>query len=63
MPAVAYPLAVRGRDGGAVMEMGEPDIYNTLRAGDDRSSHQNEVLTPNLAVRRLTPQEYEQLMG
>lgn len=63
MPAVAYPLAVRGRDGGAVMEMGEPDIYNTLRAGDGGSSRQNGVLTPDLAVRRLTPRECERLMG
>lgn len=61
--AVAYPLAVRGRDGGAAMEMGEPDIYNTLRAGDGGSSRQNGVLTPDLAVRRLTPRECERLMG
>ena len=45
------------------MEMGEPDIYNTLRAGDGGSSRQNGVLTPDLAVRRLTPRECERLMG
>lgn len=63
MPAVAYPLAVRGRTDGAEMEMGEPDIYNALRAGDGGSSRQNAILTPELVVRRLTPVECERLMG
>ena len=63
MPAVAYPLAVRGRMDGAEMEMGEPDIYNALRAGDGGSSRQNAILTPELVVRRLTPVECERLMG
>lgn len=61
--AVAYPLAVRGRTDGAEMEMGEPDIYNALRAGDGGSSRQNAILTPELVVRRLTPVECERLMG
>lgn len=37
--AVAYPLAVRGRDGGADLEAGEPgDPMFALRAGDGGSS-------------------------
>lgn len=62
-PAVAYPLAMRGRQDGAEMELGEPDVYNSLRAGDGGSSRQNAGLTPNLTVRRLTPRECERLMG
>lgn len=59
----AYPLAMRGRSDGAELEMGEPDVYNALRAGDGGSSRANTVLTPDLAVRRLTPRECERLMG
>lgn len=59
----AYPLAMRGRDDGAQLEMGEPDTYNALRAGDGGSSRANALLTPDLAVRRLTPRECERLMG
>ena len=62
-PAVAYALAVRGRDGGAEIEVGEPDIYNTLRAGNGGSSRAQAVFTPDAAVRRLTPRECERLMG
>lgn len=65
-PAVlteAHPLAMRGRADGAEMEMGEAGTYNALRAGDGGSSRQNAVLTPALAVRRLTPRECERLMG
>jgi DNA (cytosine-5)-methyltransferase 1 len=64
-PAIAhaYPLAMRGRADGAELEMGDPEIYNSLRAGDGGSSRQNALLTPDLAVRRLTPRECERLMG
>ena len=64
-PAVltAYPLATRGRDDGAQLEMGEADTYNALRAGNGGSSRANNVLTPQLAVRRLTPVECERLQG
>lgn len=60
---VAYPLAMRGRQDGAHLEMGESDIYNTLRAGNGGSSRSNTVLTPQLAVRRLMPVECERLMS
>lgn len=60
-PAVA--IAMRGRTDGDQPELGEPDIYNALRAGDGGSSRQNGVLTPGLAVRRLTPIECERLMS
>lgn len=59
VPAVAYPRAMRGRDDGAELELGEPDTYNALRA----ASRANTVLTPQMAVRRLTPIECERLMG
>lgn len=62
-PAVAYPLAMQGREDGAELEMGEPNVYNALRAGNGGSSRANTVLTPTLAVRRLTPVECERLMG
>ena len=60
-PAVA--VAMRGRADGVEAELGEPDIYNALRAGNGGSSRQNGVITPDLAVRRLTPVECERLMG
>jgi len=39
----AYPLALRGREDGAALEMGEEGTYNALRAGDGGSSRQNLV--------------------
>lgn len=44
--AVAYPLAMRGREDGAELEMGEAEVYNALRAGDGGSSRANWALTP-----------------
>lgn len=41
---VAYPLAMRGREDGAELEMGEEGTYNALRAGDGGSSRQNLVM-------------------
>ena len=61
--AVAYPLTLRGRDDGMEMEVGEPNLYNALKAGDGGSSRQQTVLTPASAVRRLTPRECERLQG
>ncbi len=58
----AYPLAMRGRADGAELEMGEPDTANAVRTPGGGSSLQS-VLTPDLAVRRLTPTECERLMG
>ena len=60
---VAYQLNIRGRSDGANLEIGEPDVATTLRAGDGGSSRGNTVFTPELAVRRLTPRECERLMG
>jgi DNA (cytosine-5)-methyltransferase 1 len=40
---VAYPLAMRGRDNGAELEMGEEGTYNALRAGNGGSSLANWV--------------------
>jgi DNA (cytosine-5)-methyltransferase 1 len=39
-PAVAYPAALRGRDDGVELEVGDEDVYNALRAGDGGSSRQ-----------------------
>lgn len=61
--SVAYPVAQRGRDGESTMELGEPDLHNALRAGDGGSSRHQQILTPELAVRRLTPLECLRLQG
>ncbi len=43
-PIVVHPLALRGRDGGAQLEVGpEGGPYNALRAGDGGSSRQSLV--------------------
>lgn len=60
---VAYSVAVRGRDRGQEWELGEPDVGNALRAGDGGSSRGNWALTPQMAVRRLTPTECLRLQG
>ena len=60
--AVAYPLARRGREDGAELEVGAEPIYNALRSGDGGSSRANEVLVGQ-AVRRLTPRECERLQA
>lgn len=58
MPAVA--VALRGREGGAIAELGE-DVGNALRAssGGGDKAH---VLAA-MQVRRLTPRECERLQG
>lgn len=61
-PAVAHPVARRGREDGAEWEVGDEGVYNALRAGDGGSSRQNAVAT-EMFVRRLTPRECERLMG
>lgn len=60
--AVAYPLAQRGRDGGSELEVGEPGVYNALRAGDGGSSRLNQIMV-GTGVRRLTPTECERLQA
>lgn len=72
-PIVVTPLAIRGRDGGAQLEIGpEGGPYNALRAGDCGSSRQSLVaVTPTVGngvatgmiVRRLTELECERLQG
>lgn len=63
------PLAIRGRDGGAELEAGQPNApYNALRAGDGdgASSRQSLISVQQHAetiVRRLTPLECERLQG
>jgi site-specific DNA-cytosine methylase len=43
VPVHAWPLALRGRDDGAELEVGEEGVYNALRAGDGGSSRQSLV--------------------
>ena len=63
------PLAIRGREGGAELEAGEPGApYNALRAGDgDGGSSRQSLIAVNrhakTIVRRLTPIECERLQG
>ena len=59
----AYSIAVRGREDGQEWELGEPEVGNALRAGDGGSSRGNWALTPQMAVRRLTPTECLRLQG
>lgn len=59
---VAYPLKRRGREGDILMEVGEPDVANTLLAGCGGASR-DEVLTPDMVVRRLVPVECERLQS
>jgi len=66
---VVQPLALRGRDGGAELEAGEPGApYNALRAGDgDGGASRNSLISvkqhAETIVRRLTEMECERLQG
>ena len=57
-PVVAYPLAVRGRDGGADLEAGEPgDPMFALRAGDGGSSRSQLVAVHENQRGEITTQD------
>jgi DNA (cytosine-5)-methyltransferase 1 len=61
-PAVAYSFALRGRDGGAQVEInGDGDKAGALRAAGGGSSR--DYVATQWAVRRLTPMECERLQG
>ncbi len=64
---IVQPLAIRGREGGAELEAGEPGApYNALRAGDGGSPRQSLIAVNRHAetiVRRLTELECERLQG
>lgn len=73
---VAQALAVRGRDGGAQLEIGPEGVYNALRAssrtpliaiaatGDTTHALTSEGADASeTSVRRLTPVECERLQG
>jgi DNA (cytosine-5)-methyltransferase 1 len=57
-PAVAF--ALRGREGGAIAELGD-DKANALRAAQGGSDKAH--VLASMAVRRLTPRECERLQG
>lgn len=61
VPFVAS-VAVRGRADGQEWELGDPELANSLRAGDGGSSRGN-WMTDTATVRRLTPTECERLQG
>lgn len=55
---VAYPVALRGRDGEQVMELGEENVHNALRAGgkpgDGSTAHNWIVTAAPIPYRRAT---------
>lgn len=59
IPAVAYSVALRGRDGGTTAEVGD-ELAFALRASSGGGDKPH-ILTS--AVRRLTPKECERIMG
>lgn len=55
VPFVVQPLAIRGREGGAMLEIGpEGGPYNALRAGDGGSSRQSLVCITEQRAHTLT---------
>jgi DNA (cytosine-5)-methyltransferase 1 len=61
-PAVAFPVALRGREDGSAIEAGEDgEAAFTLRTPGGGSSYPMAATTE--AVRRLTPRECERLQG
>lgn len=91
--AVAYSVALRGREGGATAELGDDaagalrasmgggdkayvltygldeeqnaaeNLMGTLKARSKGGGFEGSVMTPSMAVRRLTPVECERLQG
>jgi DNA (cytosine-5)-methyltransferase 1 len=59
-PAIASAVALRGREGGTVTELGG-EVSNALRVGHGGGGKAH-VLT-EMSVRRLTPRECERLQG
>lgn len=58
--AIAYSVALRGREGGATAELGD-ELAGCLRASTGGGDKPH--VLANLAVRRLTPVECERLQG
>lgn len=61
----SFPVARRGREGVAALEIGSDPVSNALRASGSGSSAGSQVMQPGAAtgVRRLTPLECERLQG
>jgi DNA (cytosine-5)-methyltransferase 1 len=60
---LAVALASRTRDGAKQLEVQEDLAYALNNPGDGGRADERTILTPTLAVRRLTPVECERLMG
>jgi DNA (cytosine-5)-methyltransferase 1 len=57
------PLEERGRDGGRNLEHQDDLAYSLNNTGAGGRTNERNVLTPAMAVRRLTPRECERLQG
>ncbi len=60
-PAVAF--TERGREQGRTFECQEDLAYCVTNPGSGGRTHSRQVMTPKMAVRRLTPRECERLQG
>jgi DNA (cytosine-5)-methyltransferase 1 len=60
-PAVAF--TERGRDQGRTFECQEDIAYCLTNPGSGGRTHSRQIITPQMAVRRLTPRECERLQG
>lgn len=60
---VAIAFTERGRDRGRTFESQEELAYCLTNPGSGGRTHSRQVITPAMAVRRLTPRECERLQG
>ncbi len=60
---VAIAFTERGRDQGRTFEYQEEVAYCLTNPGSCGRTHSRQVMTPQMAVRRLTPRECERLQG
>ncbi|MCL5742982.1 MAG: DNA cytosine methyltransferase [Acidobacteria bacterium] len=60
---VAIAFTERGRDLGRTFECQEEVAYCLTNPGSGGRTHSRQVMTPQMAVRRLTPRECERLQG
>ena len=60
---VAVAFTERGRDQGRTFEYQEDIAYCLTNPGSGGRTHSRQLVTPQMAVRRLTPRECERLQG
>jgi DNA (cytosine-5)-methyltransferase 1 len=61
--AVALSFQERGRPNGRAVEWQADEAYALTSPGDGGRRHEKNILSPAMAVRRLTPRECERLQG